>query len=79
LDLANGIARSPHVPYARGKGKAPSSGTSIPAGEDEPAPHYAALLEAAGFEGVIIVKDLSDRDRVITNGPDPRTNPIPKM
>jgi release factor glutamine methyltransferase len=37
------------------------------------------LFEAAGFEGVIIVKDLSDRDRVITNGPDPRTNPIPKM
>ena len=38
-----------------------------------------ALFEAAGFEHVIIVKDLSDRDRVVTNGPDPRTNPIPKM
>jgi release factor glutamine methyltransferase len=42
-------------------------------------PQVKALFEAAGFEGIIIVKDLSDRDRVITNGPDPRTNPIPKM
>ena len=42
-------------------------------------PHVKALFEAAGFEHVIIVKDLSDRDRVVTNGPDPRTNPIPKM
>lgn len=38
-----------------------------------------ALFEAAGFTDVIVVKDLSDRDRVVTNGPDPRTNPIPKM
>lgn len=38
-----------------------------------------ALFEQAGFTGVIVVKDLSDRDRVVTNGPDPRTNPIPKM
>ena len=38
-----------------------------------------ALFEEAGFENVIVVKDLSDRDRVVTNGPDPRTNPIPKM
>lgn len=38
-----------------------------------------ALFEAAGFEDVIVVKDLSDRDRVVTNGPDPRTNPVPKM
>ena len=30
------------------------------------------IVEPAGF-------DLSDRDRVVTNGPDPRTNPIPKM
>ena len=36
-------------------------------------------FEAAGFTDVKVVKDLSDRDRVITNGPDPRTNPIPKM
>ncbi len=42
-------------------------------------PQVQALFEAAGFEGVIVVKDLSDRDRVVTNGPDPRTNPIPKM
>ncbi|GAA0642733.1 peptide chain release factor N(5)-glutamine methyltransferase [Brevundimonas lenta] len=42
-------------------------------------PQVKALFEAAGFENVIVVKDLSDRDRVVTNGPDPRTNPIPKM
>jgi len=42
-------------------------------------PPVKALFEAAGFTDVIIVKDLSDRDRVVTNGPDPRTNPIPKM
>ena len=42
-------------------------------------PQVMALFEAAGFEDVIVVKDLSDRDRVVTNGPDPRTNPIPKM
>ncbi|KQS57459.1 protein-(glutamine-N5) methyltransferase, release factor-specific [Brevundimonas sp. Leaf363] len=36
-----------------------------------------ALFEAAGFSDVIVVKDLGDRDRVVTNGPDPRTNPIP--
>jgi len=42
-------------------------------------PQVKALFEAAGFQGVIVVKDLSDRDRVVTNGPDPRTNPIPKM
>lgn len=42
-------------------------------------PQVKALFEAAGFDGVIVVKDLSDRDRVVTNGPDPRTNPIPKM
>ena len=42
-------------------------------------PQVKALFEAAGFADVIIVKDLSDRDRVVTNGPDPRTNPIPKM
>lgn len=42
-------------------------------------PQVKALFEEAGFKDVIIVKDLSDRDRVVTNGPDPRTNPIPKM
>jgi len=31
-----------------------------------------ALFEAAGFEGVNVFKDLGDRDRVITNGPNPR-------
>ncbi len=35
-----------------------------------------ALFEAAGLEGVKVVKDLGDRDRVVTNGPDPRTTPI---
>ena len=42
-------------------------------------PQVKALFEAAGFADVKVVKDLSNRDRVITNGPDPRTNPIPKM
>jgi release factor glutamine methyltransferase len=42
-------------------------------------PQVKALFEAAGFDKVIVVKDLSDRDRVVTNGPDPRTNPVPKM
>lgn len=42
-------------------------------------PQVKALFEAAGFADVIVVKDLSNRDRVVTNGPDPRTNPIPKM
>ena len=37
-----------------------------------------SLFVEAGFEGVRVVKDLGDRNRVITNGPDPRTNPIPK-
>ncbi|RZJ97294.1 MAG: peptide chain release factor N(5)-glutamine methyltransferase [Brevundimonas sp.] len=40
-------------------------------------PAVKALFEAAGFSDVIVVKDLGDRDRVVTNGPDPRTNPIP--
>lgn len=42
-------------------------------------PQVKALFEEAGFDNVIVVKDLSDRDRVVTNGPDPRTNPVPKM
>ncbi len=37
-----------------------------------------ALFVDQGFENVIVVKDLGDRHRVVTNGPDPRTNPIPK-
>jgi len=37
------------------------------------------LFAAAGFADVKVVKDLSNRDRVVTNGPDPRTNPIPRM
>jgi len=37
-----------------------------------------ALFDAQGFENVIVVKDLGDRHRVVTNGPDPRTNPIPQ-
>lgn len=31
-----------------------------------------ALFEQAGFDGVIVGRDLADRDRVVTNGPDPR-------
>jgi release factor glutamine methyltransferase len=42
-------------------------------------PQVRALFAAAGFADVKVVKDLSNRDRVVTNGPDPRTNPIPKM
>ena len=41
-------------------------------------PAVKALFEAAGLQGAKVVKDLSDRDRVVTNGPDPRTTPIPK-
>ena len=41
-------------------------------------PQVKALFEAEGFADVKIVKDLGDRDRVVTNGPDPRTNPIPQ-
>jgi len=37
-----------------------------------------ALFDAQGFDNVIVVKDLGDRHRVVTNGPDPRTNPIPQ-
>jgi len=39
-------------------------------------PQVKELFEAAGFTDVKIIKDLGDRDRVVTNGPDPRTNPI---
>ncbi|AQR60655.1 protein-(glutamine-N5) methyltransferase, release factor-specific [Brevundimonas sp. LM2] len=39
-------------------------------------PAVKALFEAAGLADVKIVKDLGDRHRVITNGPDPRTTPI---
>lgn len=35
-----------------------------------------ALFEAAGLTDVKVVKDLGDRDRVVTNGPDPRTTPL---
>lgn len=35
-----------------------------------------ALFEAEGFEGVKVVRDLGDRDRVVTNGPDPRQHPV---
>jgi len=42
-------------------------------------PQVKALFEAAGFADVTVVKDLSNRDRVVTNGPDPRVNPIPQV
>ena len=51
---------------------------AVEIGWDQGAP-VKAMFEQAGFEDVIVVKDLSDRDRVVTNGPDPRTSPIPKM
>jgi len=41
-------------------------------------PQVKALFEAAGFTDVKVVKDLANRDRVVTNGPDPRVNPIPQ-
>ena len=41
-------------------------------------PQVKALFEEAGFAEVRVVKDLSNRDRVVTNGPDPRVNPIPQ-
>ncbi len=37
-----------------------------------------ALFEQAGFADVKVVKDLGDRDRVVTNGPDPRVEPLPE-
>lgn len=37
-----------------------------------------ALFEQAGFTDVKVVKDLADRDRVVTNGPDPRVDPLPE-
>ena len=39
-------------------------------------PQVKTLFEAAGFPDVRIIKDLGDRHRVVTNGPDPRTTPI---
>ena len=35
-----------------------------------------ALFEEAGLTDVKVIKDLGDRFRVVTNGPDPRTTPI---
>ena len=72
-----------------GGGSAPSEGSS---GQDEAsaeeiedkateaeAPEETEeAAEAAGFTDVKIIKDLGERDRVVTNGPDPRTNPIPQ-
>ena len=39
-------------------------------------PQVKALFEAAGLADVKMVRDLGDRHRVVTNGPDPRTTPI---
>ena len=41
-------------------------------------PQVKALFEQAGFDDVKVVKDLGERDRVVTNGPDPKTTPRPK-
>lgn len=38
-------------------------------------PAVQALFQAAGFTDVKVVKDLGDRNRVVTNGPDPRSPP----
>ncbi len=35
-----------------------------------------ALFETEGFADVKVVRDLGDRDRVVTNGPDPRLHPV---
>ena len=39
-------------------------------------PAVQALFQAAGFTDVKVVKDLGDRNRVVTNGPDPRAAPV---
>jgi release factor glutamine methyltransferase len=41
-------------------------------------PQVKALFEQAGFSDVKVVKDLGERDRVVTNGPDPKTAPRPQ-
>ena len=39
-------------------------------------PAVKALFEAAGLTDVKVVRDLGDRNRVVTNGPDPRQAPV---
>ena len=39
-------------------------------------PAVLALFQAAGFTDAKVVKDLADRNRVVTNGPDPRAAPV---
>ena len=39
-------------------------------------PAVKALFEAAGLTDVKVVRDLGDRNRVVTNGPDPRAAPV---
>lgn len=41
-------------------------------------PQVKALFEQAGFTDVKVVQDLGNRDRVVTNGPDPRMDPLPE-
>jgi len=41
-------------------------------------PQVKALFEQAGFADVKVVQDLGNRDRVVTNGPDPRMDPLPE-
>lgn len=41
-------------------------------------PAVKGLFIQAGFSDVKVVQDLGNRDRVVTNGPDPRLDPLPE-
>ena len=44
-----------------------------------PLGHKCGRMHGHGFEVIVHAnQDLGERDRVVTNGPDPRTNPIPQ-
>lgn len=50
---------------------------AVEIGHDQGAAVKALFIEA-GFSDVKVIKDLGDRDRVVTNGPDPRLDPLPE-
>ena len=50
---------------------------AVEIGHDQGAAVKALFIEA-GFNDVKVIKDLGDRDRVVTNGPDPRLDPLPE-